>query len=64
MFPPERSMKQAADEYRRRAEVCLSWAQHVPADEVRVACVTLAMAWLKAAADEDDQEYDRSRQEQ
>ena len=53
-------MGQAADAYRRRAEMCLSWAQHVPADDIRVACVTLAMAWLKAAADEDDQDCDRS----
>ena len=52
-------MKQA-EEYRRRAEVCLSWAQHAPADDVRLACVTLAMAWLKAAADETNQDYDRS----
>ena len=51
-------MKQTADECRRRAEVCLSWAQHVLADDVRRACVTLAMAWLKAAADEDNQDND------
>src|SRR5580704_11753178 len=42
-------MKQA-DEYRRTADVCLSWAQHAPADDVCLACVTLAMARLKAAA--------------
>ena len=52
-------MKQAADEYRRRAEVCLSWAQHVPADDVRLSCVALAMAWLKAA-EEDNQDRDVS----
>jgi hypothetical protein len=51
-------MKRTADEYRRRAEVCLSWAQHVLADDARRACVTLAMAWLKAAADEDNQDND------
>jgi hypothetical protein len=53
-------MKQVADEYRRRAEVCLSGAQHAPSDDVRRVCVTLAMAWLKAAADEDNQDYDHS----
>jgi hypothetical protein len=40
--------------------VCLSWAQHVLADDVRRACVTLAMPWLKAAADEDNQDNDLS----
>ena len=54
-------MKRAADEYRRRAEVCLSWAQHAPADDVRLACVALAMAWLKAAADDGNWNDDLSR---
>ena len=29
-------------------------------DDVRLACVSSSMAWLKAAADEDNQDYDRS----
>jgi hypothetical protein len=53
-------MKQTADECRRSAEVCLGWAQHAPTDDVRRACVTLAMAWLKAAADGDNQDNDHS----
>src|ERR1700739_75891 len=53
-------MRQAPDEYRGRAEVCLSWAQRAPADDVRRACAALAMAWLKAAADQEIQDCDRS----
>ncbi len=42
-----------ADEYRGRAEACLNWAREALTDEVRLACLTLANAWLKAAISED-----------
>jgi hypothetical protein len=45
--------KLTSDEYRIRADACLSWAQEAPTDEVRLACLTLASAWLKAAMGED-----------
>jgi hypothetical protein len=35
-------MKQTADEYHRRVHVCLSWAQHAPADDARRACFVAA----------------------
>ena len=38
-----------ADEYRGRVDACLAWAGEAPTDEVRLACLTLAQAWLKAA---------------
>ena len=41
--------KPSADEYRRRVDACLEWAREAPTDEVRLACLTLAQAWLKAA---------------
>ena len=49
--PPRR--KQNADEYRRRADACLNWAREASSDDVRLACLALATAWLKAAANED-----------
>jgi hypothetical protein len=41
--------KPSSDEYRRRVDACLSWAQEARTDEVRLACLTLAQAWLRAA---------------
>jgi hypothetical protein len=38
-----------ADEYRARADACLNWAREAPSDEARLACITLAQTWLKAA---------------
>ena len=49
--PPRR--KQSSDEYRRRADACLSWAREASTDDVRLACLALATAWLKAAVRED-----------
>jgi hypothetical protein len=37
------------DEYRKRLEACLLWAREANADNVRLACLTLAQAWLSAA---------------
>ena len=42
-----------SDEYRVRADACLHWAREAPSDEVRLACLALANAWLKAAVRED-----------
>ena len=49
--PPYR--KESSDEYRERADACLNWAREASTDEVRLACLTLASAWLKAAMSED-----------
>ena len=49
--PP--STKPNADDYRGRVDACLSWAKEAPNDEVRLACLTLARAWLKAAMRDD-----------
>jgi hypothetical protein len=49
--PPCR--KESSDEYRERADACLNWAREASTDEVRLACLTLAGAWLKAAMSED-----------
>ena len=49
--PPCR--KGSSDEYRERADACLNWAREASTDEVRLACLTLANAWLKAAMSED-----------
>jgi hypothetical protein len=38
-----------SDEYRERVDACLNWAREAPTDEVRLACLTLAQAWLRAA---------------
>ena len=54
--PPYR--KESSDEYRERADACLNWAQEASTDEVRLACLTLAKAWLKAAMSEDGGEPD------
>jgi len=48
--PPRRK---SSDEYRRRADACLSWAREASTDDVRLACLALATAWLKAAVRED-----------
>jgi hypothetical protein len=45
--------KPTSDEYRVRADICLSWAREASTDEVRLACLTLANAWLKAAVCEE-----------
>jgi hypothetical protein len=50
--PPRR--EESADEYRRRADACLSWTREASGDDVRLACLALATAWLKAAVSEDD----------
>jgi hypothetical protein len=42
------------NEYRQRIDACLSWAQEAGAE--RVACLTLAEAWLQALADLADTE--------
>ena len=44
--------KESSDEYRERADACLNWAREASTDEVRLACLTLASAWLKAAMSE------------
>ena len=49
--PPRR--KHSAEEYRRRADACLGWAREASTDDLRLACLALATAWLKAAARED-----------
>ena len=49
--PPYR--KESSDEYRERADACLNWAREASTDEVRLACLTLANAWLKTAMSED-----------
>jgi hypothetical protein len=49
--PPYRT--ESSDEYRQRADACLNWAREASTDEVRLACLTLANAWLKAAMSED-----------
>jgi hypothetical protein len=43
----------SADDCRARADVCLVWAREACSDPVRLACLTLASAWLKAATDRD-----------
>jgi hypothetical protein len=48
--PPRRK---SSDEYRRRADACLSWAREASTDDVRLARLALATAWLKAAVRED-----------
>jgi hypothetical protein len=50
----------ASNEYRERAEACLNWAREASTDEVRLASLTLANAWLKAAMGEDDGGSDHS----
>jgi hypothetical protein len=45
--------KPTSDEYRIRADACLHWAREASTDEMRLACLTLAKAWLKVAIDED-----------
>jgi hypothetical protein len=47
------STKPTADNYRGRVDACLSWAKEAPNDEVRLACLTLAQAWLRAAMRDD-----------
>jgi hypothetical protein len=42
-----------SDEYRGRADACLNWAREASTDEVRLACLMLANAWLKAAMSEE-----------
>jgi hypothetical protein len=49
-----------SEEYRRRAEECLNWAREAWADEVRLASLMLANAWLKAAMAEDGSGTDHS----
>ena len=43
----------SADECRGRFDACLSWAKEAPNDEVRLACLTLAQAWLRAIMRDD-----------
>ena len=38
-----------ADEYRSRVDVCLNWAREAPTDEIRLASIALAQAWLRVA---------------
>jgi hypothetical protein len=54
--PP--GMKPTSSEYRIRADGCLHWAREAPTEEVRLACLSLATAWLKAAIDEDGEALD------
>jgi hypothetical protein len=44
-----------SDEYRKRLDACLLWAREANADNVRLACLTLAQAWLSAAMRDGDQ---------
>ena len=44
--PPTTPM---ADQYRMRVDACLNWAGEAPTDEVRLASIALAQAWLRAA---------------
>jgi hypothetical protein len=37
------------DEYLKRLDSCLTWAREANAGDVRLACLTLAQAWLSAA---------------
>jgi hypothetical protein len=48
------------DEYRKRFETCLLWMREVNADNVRLACLTLAQAWLSAAMGERENKHDKS----
>jgi hypothetical protein len=45
--------KLSTDEYRGRVDVCLHWAREASTDEVRLACLNLAQAWLRAAVREE-----------
>ena len=45
--PTSHNAKLAFNEYRQRVEACLNWAKDARAE--RVACLTLADAWLRAA---------------
>ncbi len=45
--------KPTPGEYRARADTCLDWAREALTDEDRLACLTLARAWLKAALREE-----------
>ena len=56
--PPR--MKPTSDEYRGRADACLNWARETSTDEVRLACLKLAHAWLKAAIGADGGASDHS----
>jgi hypothetical protein len=38
-----------ADEYRSRVDVCLNWAREAHTDEIRLASIALAQAWLRVA---------------
>lgn len=51
--------KPSADEYRGRVDACLKWAREASTDEVRLACLTLAQAWLKAAMSQGGDVSDR-----
>ena len=42
------------DEYLKRLESCLMWAREANADNVRLACLTLAQAWLSAVMRDGD----------
>jgi hypothetical protein len=37
----------------RAADACLNWAREASSDDIRLACLALATAWLKAALSED-----------
>jgi hypothetical protein len=41
-------------EYLKRLDTCLMWAREANADNVRLACLTLAQAWLSAAMRDSD----------
>ena len=41
-------------EYLKRLDRCLMWAREANADNVRLACLTLAQAWLSAAMRDGD----------
>jgi len=42
------------DEYLKRFDTCLLWAREANAETVRLACLTLAQAWLSAAMRDDE----------
>jgi hypothetical protein len=49
------------DEYLKRLDACLIWAREVNADDLRLACLTLAQAWLSAAMRHGDRALESSK---
>jgi hypothetical protein len=51
----------SSDEYRKRVDSCLLWVREANADNVRLACLTLAQAWLSAAMRDGDRALESSK---